>query len=311
MKILLFTDGSAYSEMAISNLEALRLPSQTQVTAMTVVPEQTFLGGITFGTLKGGSSIKKTEQEQRSVELLQGAIKGLSTSRLKVDRLVQWGNPAEKILRVAEERDTSLIVLGAKGVADSPPFLLGGITQKVMKYARASVLLARNKPATIRRVLFATDGSKYSEAVAQFLMRLPLPRRCQIIVVTSLQSHIEALVSMPTLDLETNQRLIAQLKAAEEEQARQLIAKSKEQLETKGYKTVSLVIRGGAAESILKAAEECDPDIIALGSKGLTGIEQFLLGSVAERVARYARCSVLIGRLPATENRARVKASMA
>ena len=74
MKILLFTDGSAYSEMAISNLEALRLPSQTQVTAMTVVPEQTFLGGITFGTLKGGSSIKKTEQEQRSVELLQGAI---------------------------------------------------------------------------------------------------------------------------------------------------------------------------------------------------------------------------------------------
>ena len=48
----------------------------------------------------------------------------------------------------------------------------------------------------------------------------------------------------------------------------------------------------------MKAAEEHNPDIIALGSRGLTAIESFLMGSVAERVARYANCSVLIGRAP-------------
>ncbi len=51
-----------------------------------------------------------------------------------------------------------------------------------------------------------------------------------------------------------------------------------------------------ATGSILEAAKEYKPDIIALGSRGLGGIEPLLIGSVAERVARYANCSVLIGR---------------
>jgi nucleotide-binding universal stress UspA family protein len=57
-----------------------------------------------------------------------------------------------------------------------------------------------------------------------------------------------------------------------------------------------MVVRGEAAGAILAAAKKYNPDIIALGSPGLTGIESILLGSVAERVARYASCSVLIGR---------------
>jgi len=132
--------------------------------------------------------------------------------------------------------------------------------------------------------------------VTEFLIDLPLPRQSQVILVTALQSHVAALVKMPTLDLETNQELLASLQAAEERQARGIIAKSEEQFHKKGYKTVSEVIRGGAAESILKAAKDYNPDIIVLGSRSLTGIESLLLGSVAERVARYADCSVLIAR---------------
>ena len=60
-------------------------------------------------------------------------------------------------------------------------------------------------------------------------------------------------------------------------------------------------MRGGAAECILAAAREYKPDIIALGSRGLTGIKSLLLGSVAERVTRYANCSVLIGRDPTSK----------
>ena len=76
------------------------------------------------------------------------------------------------------------------------------------------------------------------------------------------------------------------------------MVKSEKELQEKGHKTVSLVIRGGAAESIMRASKEYKPDIIAVGSRGLTGIESLLLGGVAERVARYANCSVLIGRTP-------------
>jgi nucleotide-binding universal stress UspA family protein len=105
-----------------------------------------------------------------------------------------------------------------------------------------------------------------------------------------------AWVKTPTLDFQTNQEFLARLQAAEEAAARKITAKVEKQFHTEGYRTASVVIRGGAAESILAAAKEYQPDIIALGSRGLSGIESLLIGSVAERVARYADCSVLIGR---------------
>ena len=76
----------------------------------------------------------------------------------------------------------------------------------------------------------------------------------------------------------------------------QLVANREEWFHKKGYKTSHMVMQGEAAESLLVAAEKYKPDIIALGAKGRTNIESFFIGSVTERIARYARCSVLIGR---------------
>ena len=308
MKILLVVDGSSYSDMATRMLKALHLPSGTEVTVMTVVPEHTFLGGITLGKIRD-ASVKKEAQQEKALELLRSPVQTLSAGKLKVDSLVCWGNPTKEILKVTEESGFSLVVMGAKGLTDPPTFRLGGVTQTVMRHARASVLLVREKSATanqalpikkkattVGRVLLATDGSKYSDMVTQFLLNLRLPRQSQVIVVTALQSHLAAWVKTPTLDFRTNQEILARLQAAEESEARKITAKAEKQFQAKGYKTASVVIRGGAAESILASAKEYKPDIIALGSKGLSGIESLLLGSIAERVARYANCSVLIGR---------------
>jgi len=307
MKVLLAVDGSSYSDRATEMVRALRLPSQTEVTVITVVPEHTFLGGITLGKLRG-TSPKKEAQQQKQLELLQQPIQALSASKFKVDGLVRWGNPAEEILKVANESRISLVIMGAKGLTDAPAFRLGSVALTVMKHAKASVLLVRQatrstrqvswakRKAAIKRVLLATDGSKHSDMVTRFLLDLPLQRHCEVIVVTALQSHLAAWVKMPTLDFQTNQELLARLQAAEESEARRITVKSEKQFQTKGYKTVSLVLKGGVAESILASAKKYKPDIIALGSKGLSGIGSLLLGSVAERVARYADCSVLIGR---------------
>jgi nucleotide-binding universal stress UspA family protein len=229
--------------------------------------------------------------------------------------MVQWGDPAKIILNTARESGASLVVMGAKGLTDSPQFLLGSVAQKVMKYAKASVLLVRDKPAAmtlasgtksktaaINRVLLATDGSKYSDMVIQFLLSLPLPRHSQVVVITALQSYLAAWMKMPTFDLQTNQELLANLQASEESEARKILTRVEEQFQARKYKTASVVMRGGAAESILKAAKVHEPDIIALGGRGLTPVKALLLGSVAERVARYANCSVLIGRAHNVDN---------
>jgi len=64
MKILLVVDGSSYSDTATKMLEALRLPAKTEVTIPTVVPEHTFLGGITLGRLKGALATKEAQQQK-------------------------------------------------------------------------------------------------------------------------------------------------------------------------------------------------------------------------------------------------------
>ena len=307
MKILLVVDGSPYAEVATKMLKAFKLRSQTEVAVMTVVPEHTFLGGLTLDAVRGKALSKKEiheTQQQRATELVQGAANVLSTGKLKVESLVRWGNPAREIIKVAHESGISLVAMGAKGLTDSPQFLLGSVAHKVMRHARASVLLARKEIAALNRVLLATDGSQYSDMAAQFLLNLPLPRRSQVIMVTAVQSHIAALVKTPTLDLQVNQQLVTELQACEEREARNIIAKLGNGFHKEGYKTSSVVMLGGAAESILRVAQEYETDIVVLGAKGLSGIESFLLGSVAERVARYAKCSVLIGRvLTETENK--------
>ena len=47
---------------------------------------------------------------------------------------------------------------------------------------------------------------------------------------------------------------------------------------------------------IVRCARDVKADLIVMGSHGLTGIEHFMLGSVAERVVRKAPCSVLVVR---------------
>jgi nucleotide-binding universal stress UspA family protein len=60
---------------------------------------------------------------------------------------------------------------------------------------------------------------------------------------------------------------------------------------------VSLVPRDGdPATAILDAAEEEDVELIALGTRGLSTAERWLMGSVSDKVLHHAHCSVLVAR---------------
>jgi nucleotide-binding universal stress UspA family protein len=52
--------------------------------------------------------------------------------------------------------------------------------------------------------------------------------------------------------------------------------------------------RGAPAENIAQLAADLDADLVVVGSHGHRGLERLLLGSVAERVVRLARCPVWI-----------------
>ena len=64
----------------------------------------------------------------------------------------------------------------------------------------------------------------------------------------------------------------------------------------RGFDAEPLLRKGAAWREIDAAAVETKADLIVIGSEGRTGVGRALLGSVAEKVVRTARCPVLVVR---------------
>ena len=65
---------------------------------------------------------------------------------------------------------------------------------------------------------------------------------------------------------------------------------------TANVEVESVILEGNPAHEIVDFAEKNDIDLIIMGTLGRTGIQKFLLGSVAENVVRHSIKSVLVVR---------------
>ncbi len=121
------------------------------------------------------------------------------------------------------------------------------------------------------RILYASDGSRHAVAAGQFLAALPLGPDDQLAV----------------------------LAVAPEQRAEAADAALAPARETFSHSAASLdfqVRDGHPAEQILHAVEAHPTDLVVVGASGHSAIHRFLLGSVAERIALHAPCSVLVVR---------------
>lgn len=143
------------------------------------------------------------------------------------------------------------------------------------------------------KILLTTDGSTYSEGAASALLEMIRPDSVEVLVL----EVVEPLVFTPPPQMapgyapEQVERLKEQINQAEA-----VTAKTAAALRKAGFKAEPRVVESDVRSGILNTAAEWKPDMIVLGSHGRRGVEKFLLGSVAEYVARHAKCSVLIVR---------------
>ena len=146
---------------------------------------------------------------------------------------------------------------------------------------------------TFMKILLATDGSKFSEAATQFVASQFRAEGAEVLVL----QVVEPLVFSTPPQMargyapEMAERLRDRLK-----QAKELVARTVETLGKAGFKADSRVAENEIRTGILDTADEWRADLIVLGSHGQKGLRKFLLGSVAEFVARHACCSVLVVR---------------
>jgi nucleotide-binding universal stress UspA family protein len=65
-------------------------------------------------------------------------------------------------------------------------------------------------------------------------------------------------------------------------------------LQDEGVKVTGITREGAASEMILEAAEDTHADMIAMATHGYSGVQRWLMGSVADRVVRYSHIPVML-----------------
>ncbi|MGA2896510.1 MAG: universal stress protein [Acidobacteriaceae bacterium] len=142
------------------------------------------------------------------------------------------------------------------------------------------------------KVLMGIDDSKYAAEIARAFVAQFRAENTDVLVLHVLQPL--GLMAPPEMAMGYAPELEEMKKPAQE-----LVERVAMQLRGAGFKAETAVEVGDVRERILDSASEWRADLIVLGSHGKRGLQRFLLGSVAEFVARHARCSVHIIRTPA------------
>lgn len=141
------------------------------------------------------------------------------------------------------------------------------------------------------KVLMGIDDSKYAAEIARAFVAQFRAGNTEVLVLHVLQPL--GLMAPPEMAMGYAPELEEMKKPAQE-----LVERIAKQLRSAGFKAETAVEVGDVRERILDSASEWHADLIVLGSHGTRGIQRFLLGSVAEFVARHAKCSVQIIRTP-------------
>ena len=77
-------------------------------------------------------------------------------------------------------------------------------------------------------------------------------------------------------------------------EGKEIITKAEGFVKTEGVEFACKMIPGVPAEEIVKTARDEGVDLIVMGSRGLTEVRAFLLGSVSDKVSHHAKCPTLI-----------------
>ncbi len=203
------------------------------------------------------------EQAHASARKAAGEITGLK-------QMVVCGGEVAGLIAAASNLGADLLAVGSHGTSRPAGIVFGSVATGVVHHAPCSVLVARRLeplPPLPPIVLHADDGSTDARDAALAASSVALRLGAS---VTSL--HVGA-------DWEATERFGTG--------SSELIGES-------GVETVVRRESGSAPRGIIAVAAELNASLIVIGSRGVTGVKA--LGSVSERVAHRASCSVLVVR---------------
>jgi nucleotide-binding universal stress UspA family protein len=141
-RILYPTDFSDIAAKALEYIKKLKDSGTQEVIVLHVIDER---GSDSLFRLLGENDFqayKKTRREETE-NLLKGVAQQLTQAGLKVRIRIEAGIPVREILRVENEEDISVIVIGSHGVSNLQEILLGSVSEKVVRKSKKPVLVIK------------------------------------------------------------------------------------------------------------------------------------------------------------------------
>jgi nucleotide-binding universal stress UspA family protein len=285
MKILATTDGSKYGRWAIEWLADMPFIVQPVVRVLHVVDVASVRAPFMVQPIIAGTE-RYVQSEVNRLEKAAKAAKEESVALLAKLGLnggvsVERGAVAGTIMKYAE-RGASLLSIGSRGLDALDRFMLGSISNHAIHHAPCSVLVVKERPRPVRRIVLAIDGSAASDKALRFLMR-------QINPTPDGPDREPLMVSVV--------HAMPYLKYPEVKEAgKRLMQRYGDKLLKSGFQIREALRLGKPADEILSVAKQEKADLIVTGAKGLGAIRRVLLGSVSTRVVQHAHCGVLVVR---------------
>lgn len=280
--ILVPTDGSECAQAAVGYADDLATRNDARAHVLCVADSR---------TLENAPHYDQVKEER--MELTERTCNEFSESGVSTERAVRTDIPHEAILRYATEQDIDLIVMGTHGRTGVERYLLGSVTEKVVRLSDVPVLTVKAEadgevvyPYT--DILVPTDGSEGAEAAIE----------PAVDIASTYHARVHGLSVIDTMAIGVDVRSGAVLDALEES-AQSAVETIEQQATNASVSAVETAIHHrNPYRTIRSYVGEHDIDLVVMGTHGRSGIERYLLGSVAEKTVRTSPVPVMTVRQP-------------
>ena len=139
----------------------------------------------------------------------------------------------------------------------------------------------------MEKILVPVDGSEQATLAASWAAKLAQRMGSELTLL-----HVYVIDSAETIGLANQSK--EEIKEVQERRAMEVFDKARSAMVETEKEVETVVVIGDPAEEIIGLAKSRSYDHIVMGNRGMSLVEELLLGSVSEKVIREAHCAVTI-----------------
>ena len=295
-RMLIPLDGSKTAEKVLPYARLLAAVSHLSVELLAVVEMTDIAGDISSNEAPYAEALIK-EAVRNSTEYLENLAKTFGEGKVRCN--VEQGRPEDIIIAAAAADKDTLIAMATHGRSGMSRWLLGSVTEKVLRGTVNPLLVVRapgdskrDREAALRSVIVPLDGSEIAESVLSPVAALAKALELEVILLRvyglPLATYGGDDYYVPDY-LELNDQI--------KDEADGYLNSRASLLRQEGVAVVStMIIEGSAADAIISLARKTPDSLVAISPYGRSGLQRWVLGSVTEKVVRHCEDPVLIVR---------------